>query len=135
LQIFGSIVIAVFGYYIFRSNPVKSLQRNQEQKQTLLQDMMTAFFLTLSNVLIVFLYIGLYARFGFVLPEHSIRMTVSGMIGVLTGAVAWWLFITFVVSLFRRWFNIRGLKLMNRIVGAVIIVLAVFGLISSYIFY
>ncbi|MDR0698116.1 MAG: LysE family transporter [Tannerella sp.] len=131
LQIFGSAVMAVFGYYIFRNNPVKSLQRNQEQKQTLVQDLATAFFLTFSNVLIVFLYIGLYAHFGFVLPEHSIQMTITGLIGVFTGAVLWWLFITFVISLLRRWFNIRGLKLMNRIVGSVIIVLAVFGLISS----
>jgi threonine/homoserine/homoserine lactone efflux protein len=133
LQIFGSIVIAVFGYYIFRSNPVKSLQRNQEQKQTLLQDMMTAFFLTLSNVLIVFLYIGLYARFGFVLPEHSVQMTILGLTGVLAGALLWWLFITFVVSLLRHWFNIRGLKLMNRIVGSVIIILAAFGLVLALI--
>jgi threonine/homoserine/homoserine lactone efflux protein len=134
LQIFGSIVMAVFGYYIFRNNPVKSLQRNQEQKQTPVQDLVTAFFFTFSNVLIVFLYIGLYARFGLVLPEHSVQMTVSGLTGVFTGAVLWWLFITFVVSLFRRWFNIRGLKLMNRIVGSVIFVVAVLGLVSSICF-
>jgi threonine/homoserine/homoserine lactone efflux protein len=133
LQIFGSVIIAVLGYYIFQNNPLKSLQRNQEQKQTLVQDFVTAFLLTFSNVLIVFLYIGLYARFGLVLPEHSVRMTILGLVGVFAGAILWWLFITFVVSLLRRWFNIRGLKLMNRIVGSVIILLAVIGLISSLI--
>jgi threonine/homoserine/homoserine lactone efflux protein len=133
LQIFGSIVIAVFGYYIFRNNPLKSLQRNQEKKQTLVQDFVTAFLLTFSNVLIVFLYIGLYARFGLVLPEHSVRMTVLGLTGVLAGAILWWLFITFVVSLLRRWVNIRGLKIMNRIVGTVIFILAVIGLVTSFI--
>jgi threonine/homoserine/homoserine lactone efflux protein len=132
LQIFGSIVIAVFGYYIFRNNPVKSLHRNRERKQTLVQDFLTAFFLTLSNVLIVFLYIGLYTRFGFVLPEHSVRMTIAGLIGIFTGAILWWFSGTFIVSLFRRWFNIRGLKMMNRIVGSVILLLAVFGFISSF---
>ncbi|MDR1098441.1 MAG: LysE family transporter [Tannerella sp.] len=131
LQISGSIVIAVFGYYIFQNNPLKGLQRDQERKQTLMQDFVTAFLLTFSNVLIVFLYIGLYARFGFVLPEHSVRMTATGLIGVFAGAVVWWSFITFIVSLCRRWFNGRGLKIMNRIVGSVIILLAVFGLISS----
>lgn len=133
LQIFGSIIIAVLGYYIFRNNPLKNLQRNQEQKQTLVQDFVTAFLLTFSNVLIVFLYIGLYARFGFVLPEHSVQMTIFGLVGVFTGALVWWLFITFIVSLLRRWFNIRGLKLMNRIVGSVIIAVAVIGLISSLV--
>ena len=135
LQIFGSIVLAIFGYYIFQSNPVKSLHHNQESRQTLVQDFVTAFFLTLSNVLIVFLFIGLYARFGFVLPEHSLQMTASGLIGVFFGAVLWWLFITFIVSLMRRWFNIRSIKALSKIVGIVIIVLAVFGFISSIWFF
>ncbi|MDR3252081.1 MAG: LysE family translocator [Tannerella sp.] len=131
LQIFGSVVILLFGYYIFRNNPVQSLQRNQENRQTTWRDLVTAFLLTLSNVLIVLLLIGLYARFGFLLPEHSVEMTVAGLAGICGGCVLWWLFITFVVSLFRKWFNIRGLKILNRIVGSVIMFLAVFGLISS----
>jgi Putative threonine efflux protein len=135
LQIFGSIVLAIFGYYIFQSNPVKNLQRNQESRQTLVQDFVTAFLLTFSNVLIVFLFIGLFARFGFVLPEHSLEMTVSGLVGVSLGAVIWWLFITFIVSLLRRWFNIRSIKILNKIVGIVIILLAVLGLFSSIWFF
>ena len=135
LQIFGSIVIAIFGYYIFISNPVKNLKRNQESKQTLVQDFVTAFFLTFSNVLIVFLFIGLYARFGFVLQEHSLQMTVAGLIGVISGAVIWWVFITFIVSLMRRWFNIRGIRVLNKIVGIVILLLAIFGFISSIWFF
>jgi len=135
LQIFGSIVLAVFGYYIFQSNPVKNLQRNQESRQTLVQDFVTAFLLTFSNVLIVFLFIGLFARFGFVLPEHSLQMSVSGLVGVFLGAVLWWLFITFIVSLLRRWFNIRSIKVLNKIVGIVIILLSVIGLFSSIWFF
>jgi threonine/homoserine/homoserine lactone efflux protein len=135
LQIIGSIVIIVFGYFIFRSNPVKSLQPNQEVKQTLVQDIVTAFLLTFSNMLIVFLFIGLYAQFGFMLPEHSVRMTIAGLTGVFSGAIIWWLFITFVISLMRSWFNIRGLKIMNKIVGSVIIALAFAGLITSIWFF
>ena len=135
LQIFGSIVLVLFGYYIYRSNPVKNLKRNQEVKQTLVQDFVTAFFLTFSNILIIFLFIGLYANFGFVLAEHSLQMTFSGLIGVVIGAVLWWFFITFLVSLLRRWFNIRSLKVLNRIVGIVIISLAIFGLVSSIWFF
>ena len=135
LQVFGSIVMAIFGYYIYQNNPVKSLQRNQEQKQTLVQDLVTSFLLTFSNVLIVFLFIGLYARFGFVLPEHSLQMTITGLAGVVLGAILWWIFITFIVSLMRRWLNIRSLKILNKIVGLVIITLAVFGLVSSIWFF
>ena len=128
LQIFGSIVLVIFGYFIFQSNPAKNLHRNQDSRQTLVQDFVTAFFLTFSNVLIVLLFIGLYARFGFVLPEHSVQMMVSGLVGVFFGALLWWLFITFLVSLMRRWFNIRSIKVLNKIAGIVIILIAVLGL-------
>jgi hypothetical protein len=77
----------------------------------------------------------LYARFGFVLPEHSALMIVVGLVGVFAGAVLWWLLITFIVSLVRGWCNIRGLKILNRIVGIVIFLLAVLGLVSSIWFF
>ena len=131
LQFFGSIIIIFFGYYIFRNNPAKKFQPNQEQKQTLVQDFITAFLLTFSNVLIVILFIGLFAQYGFVLPEHSIQMIVSGLIGVFTGAVIWWLFITFVVSLMRSWFNAKGLNILNKVMGSIIMLLALAGLITS----
>ena len=135
LQIFGSVIIVMFGYYIYQSNPIKGLHRNSESRQTLIQDFITAFLFTFSNMLIVFLFIGLYAQFGFVLPEHSVRMTIAGLVGVLSGAVLWWLFITFIVSLMRHWFNIRSLKIFNRIVGSIIIIIAIISLISSIWFF
>ena len=131
LQFFGSIIIIIFGYYIFQHDPVKKYQPNQEQKQTLIQDFITAFLLTFSNILIVILFIGLFAQYGFVLPEHSVQMTLSGLIGVFTGAVCWWFFITFVVSLMRNWFNIRGLKILNKVMGSIIMLLALIGFVTS----
>ena len=135
LQIFGSIIMLLFGYYIFRINPADNLQYNREQKQTLVQDFVTAFFLTFSNVLIVILFIGLFAQYGFVLPEHSIRMTVFGLVGIFIGAVCWWFLITFAVSLMRKWFNISGLRVLNRVMGAIIMVLAVIGFIAAVCFF
>jgi len=131
LQIFGSIIMVLFGYYIFRNNPAKNIKQNQEQKQTLVQDFVTAFLLTLSNLLIVILFIGLFAQYSFVLPEHTIEMTVSGLTGIFAGAVLWWFFITFVASLMRHWFNNRGIKILNRIMGVLIMTLAVFVFVTS----
>ena len=131
LQIFGSIIMVLFGYYIFRHNPTKNLRDNQEQKQTLAQDFITAFLLTFSNVLIVILFIGLFAQYGFILPEHSIQMTASGLVGVFAGAVLWWFFITFVASFMRQWFNIRGIRILNKLMGIIIMTLAMIGLVAS----
>jgi len=39
-----------------------------------------------------------------------LQMTMSGLVGFFLGAVLWWIFITFLVSLARRWLNIRSFK-------------------------
>ena len=87
LQLIGSIVLGIFGYYIFQSNPTRNLKKHREKKLSFTQDFITAFLLTFSNVLIVLLYIGLFARFGFVLPEHSFWLLVLGIVCIGLGAV------------------------------------------------
>lgn len=133
LEIFGSIVLGFFGYYIFRSNPVKGLHKNQSSTRTYLQDFATAFLFTFSNVLIVLLYLVLFARYTFVLSTHSIWKSMEGLAGIALGAVLWWFIITYVVSKLRRWFNIRGVRLLNQIVGGIILLLSVVGLVFSLI--
>jgi len=81
-------------------------------------------------VLIVLLYIGLFARFGFVLPEHSFWLLVLGIVCIGLGAVLWWFGITYIIGKLRKWFNVRGIWLLNRIVGSVIIVLSIIGALS-----
>lgn len=135
LQLAGSLVLSVFGYHIYQSNPVKNLRKQKERKLSFTQDFITAFLLTFSNVLIVLLYIGLFARFGFILPDHSLGMIIGGIICIGIGAISWWLFITYIVSKLRKWFNVRGIWLMNRIVGSTIIILSIIGIISVLLTY
>lgn len=134
LELFGAAVLGVFGLYLLRSNPVRSLRKSRETKNTYFHDFATAFLLTLSNVLIVFLYIGLFAHFSFVLPARSWWETANGLAGIALGAVCWWFFITFLVSRLQRWFNIRGIHLLNRIVGAIILLLVFAQICYSFIF-
>jgi hypothetical protein len=57
-------------------------------------------------------------------------MLAGGIGGIGLGAVIWWFFITYVVAKLKKWFNIRGIGVMNRVVGLVIIVLAIVGAVS-----
>lgn len=132
LQLFGSIILGFFGYYIYRSNPMKGLRRQGDRKLSYTQDFLTSFLLTFSNVFIVFLYIALFARFGFVLPEHSIWISICGIGGIGVGAMLWWLIITYIVSKLRRWFNIRSIWMLNKIVGIIIILVSLIGLLSIF---
>lgn len=130
LQLVGSIVLAVFGYYIYKSNPVRSLQKQQEGGTSFTQDFITAFLLTFSNVFIILLYIGLFARFGFVLPEHSVFVLAGGILCIGLGAILWWFMITYFVAKLKKRFNVRGLWMLNRAIGIIIISLSVIGIIS-----
>ena len=58
LQLFGSILLLFFGYYTFRSNPVKALRAPSGKKGSYMHNFLTAFLVTLSNPLIILLFIG-----------------------------------------------------------------------------
>lgn len=136
LQVLGSIVLGLFGYYIYQSNPAKMLSKpsvQHKKKRTYTQDFITAFLLTFSNVLIVLLYIGLYARFGFVLPEHPVSMLAMGIVGIAVGAIIWWFTITSLFAKLGTMINVRRIGLLNRLIGLVVLCLAAVGILSALI--
>jgi threonine/homoserine/homoserine lactone efflux protein len=119
IQIIGSFVIFFFGIYLYRSNPVKSITP-VSTPQNYLQDFVTSFFLTLSNPTIIFLFIGLFARFNFIDTEISLFKTAIGMLAVLVGAFSWWTLLSGFVNLFRKKINVRNLWIKNRLMGGII---------------
>ncbi|MDR1555674.1 MAG: LysE family translocator [Tannerellaceae bacterium] len=134
LQCTGSLVLALFGYYTYRNNPIKELKNRREKKISYTYDCFTGFLLTFSNVLIVLLYIGLFTRFGFVVPEYSFWMLMSGIACIGLGAIIWWFGITYFISKIKKWFNIRSIWVLNRIVGTIIIILAIIGVLSVILY-
>ena len=126
LQIAGGLLMMAFGVYIYRSNPSKNLHTPSISPKNYFQDSITAFGFTLSNPFIIFLFIALFARFNF-LSEGEAFSILLGLTSIAAGAVFWWFLITFLVSKVRHNFNVRGLWIMNRIVGVVIMTIAIAG--------
>lgn len=64
IQVFGSIILILLGWHIFRSNPAKQLrkQRSGKSKNSYLQDYVSTFLLTFSNPLAIFLFIAFFCR-------------------------------------------------------------------------
>ncbi|MDR0769550.1 MAG: LysE family transporter [Dysgonamonadaceae bacterium] len=129
LQIAGSVCLLAFGIYIFLSNPFKQMHNSKENVISIPQDIITAFFLTLSNPLIIFVYIVLFSRFNFISPEEKMVSMLLGLLCIIIGALSWWFLITFFVGKLRKVVNLRGLWLINKIVGVVIIILSVVGIV------
>lgn len=135
LQIIGSIILIVYAGYMIMHNPVSQIRENIEQRNDHWRDMVTGFLFTLSNPLIMFLIIPLFARFSFPLPEYKFYHVILGYLFIVAGALAWWAVITFFVDKVRTHFNIRSMWLINRIIGSIILILSLYGLVTGTIAY
>ena len=135
LQIVGSIILIIYALYMIFHNPVSQIKENIDQRDDYLRDMLTGFLFTLSNPLIMFLIIPLFARFGFPLPEYKFYHIILGYAFIVAGALLWWSVITFFVDKVRTHFNIRSMWLINRIIGIIILVLSIYGLVTGIIAY
>ncbi|MDR1592230.1 MAG: LysE family translocator [Prevotellaceae bacterium] len=133
IQIVGSAILFLFGLYTFRRNPVKQLRTSQNDKKgnDYFSDFVSAFGLCFSNPLIILLFIGLFARFHFLSPEYTVVQTIVGLSSVLIGAGGWWLFLTLIVGYLRNQFNVRGLWILNRITGSLLILFSVAGVLVT----
>lgn len=130
LQIVGSVVLLVFGIYTWRSNPTKNMHQSGKQRGTLWYNTWTAFLVTFSNPLIIFLFMGLFAQFAFVIPDHPFEMVV-GFASIVGGALLWWFGLTWLVDKVRIFFNETGIKIINQIIGAVVIIFSLIFLLGT----
>lgn len=131
LQLLGSIVIAGFAIYLFRKNPTRMIQSQPDMKNNIVENIVTGFLFTVSNPLILFFIIGLFARFNFLLPEFKYYHYCVGYLSIVGGAILWWYFITFTVNKVRSHFNLRSLWLLNRTIALILFAMAIVGCYMS----
>ena len=130
LQIVGSIMLLCFGIVCFRANPTKNIHKSGKKKGSLFHNGLTAFFVTFSNPLIIFLFIGTFAQFAFVVPNHPVEMTL-GYSSIVLGALLWWFGLTWLIDKVKEQFDNNGILLINKIIGSVVIVFSLLMLIGT----
>lgn len=133
LQLAGSLMLLGFGVYTYRSDPTKNMHQSGNAKGTMTHNAVTAFLVTFSNPLIIFLFLATYAQFAFVLPDHPFEMFV-GFLSIVAGALLWWFGLTWLVDKIRGKFDAYGIKLINQVIGAVVIITSViifFGMMTN----
>lgn len=131
IQLIGSAVIAAFGVYLFKKNPTRALRAAEVNASNYWSDFVTGFLLTFSNPLILFFIIGLFARFTFLQPEYAVHHYITAYLTIFAGALSWWYLVTFAVNKLRRRINVRSLRLINIIIGSLLLVMAVVGAVMS----
>lgn len=130
LQIAGSIVLLCFGVYSFRSNPTRNIRKPGKNKGTLVHNGVTAFIVTFSNPLIIFLFMACYAQLAFILPDHPLEMCV-GYVSIVIGALLWWFGLTWLVDKIRAIFDASGIILINKIIGSVVVIVSIIVMLGT----
>jgi threonine/homoserine/homoserine lactone efflux protein len=133
LQIAGSLMLLGFGIYTYRTDPTRNIRKPGKGKGTLVHNGITAFFVTLSNPLIIFLFLACYAQFAFVLPDHPFEMAV-GLLSIFAGALLWWFGLTWLIDKIGGKFDQNGIKIINQVIGAIVMICSVimlFGTITN----
>ncbi|MCQ2217274.1 MAG: LysE family transporter [Paludibacteraceae bacterium] len=134
LSIIGSIIVIIFGIHTFRDNPTRNLEKQAQKdkaNKNYIQDFITSFCLTITNPLVIFLFIALFAKFSFVTEETTFFENICGIVFIMTGAFIWWTIVVNVVNMFRERINLRRLNRINQITGLILVLLAVISLIAS----
>ena len=138
LQLIGGILLFVFGFYTYRSKPREyragkrvKMRPVPVTKGKLFYNFITGFAVTVSNPLIILLFVAMFARLSFVLPELETMESVYAYASVWAGALVWWVFITSVVNKLRDRFDAEGIWMFNRIIGCVVMLVSVAGIVAT----
>lgn len=132
IQLVGSGVLIGFAIYLLRKNPVSSLRgRVRGDTASPQKDILGGFLFTFSNPLILFLIVGLFARFNFLGAGMKWYHYTLGYISITAGALGWWWLVTYFIDRVRSHFNLRSMWLINRIIGVVIMIFGIVGLVTG----
>ena len=124
LKVMGSGLLLFFGIHTFRSDPTQKMHKPSGQKGTLLSNYISPFLITVANPLIVFLLIALFAQFTFVVPTNFFGL-IFGFLSIIAGAMLWWIGLTYTLTRMKHSFGDKGLKVMNRLIGGIVIAISV----------
>ena len=133
LQIVGSVLLLVFGLYTYKSDPTKKIHNSGNGRGTLWHNGVTAFLVTFSNPLIIFLFLASYAQFAFVMPNHPFEMVV-GFLSIIFGALLWWYGLTWLIDKIRGKFDANGIRLIHQVIGSVVVLCSIimfFGTVTN----
>ncbi len=133
IKALGGICVIIVGVKIFLSNPVVQIRKNRAGKTNLWQDFISMFLITLTNPAFILIFVALFAAFGISREGLGNEGGALMIAGVLSGASLWWFSLTFVVSLLRRRFRPRHLLWINRISGAVIVLLGAAAILLMFV--
>lgn len=133
IRIAGSLFLAFVGYKIFMSNPAKEIRKLRNDGQNYYKDFGTSFLVTISNPITIVAFGAIFAGFDMVGDNSGFFSILTLIVMVFAGAISWWLILIAIVSIFRKRIRLRNLLWINRITGVLIILFALYIILTTFI--
>lgn len=133
LRIIGGLFLIFIGFKVFYTNTIKQVRMQRRSKGRAISEFLSVFFLTLSNPITIIFFGAVFAGLGLVDSNASSAHATALVLSILTGAVIWWISLAFIVNFFRKKIRLRSLWWINKIAGALIVLLGA-GTIVSLLF-
>lgn len=131
LEFVGGVIVILLGLKTFYTNPVAQLRRHKRKKNKLFEDFLSVLLLTITNPFAIFFFIALFAASGIVHHNQNFASSSLALVGVFLGGSFWWFTLSTIVNLFRHKFRLKQLWWINKVAGAVILMLGVLAIAAA----
>lgn len=124
----GGLIVIALGLSMALSNPFRKLAQNSshvKHADVTVTDFLTACAMGLSNPGAIAVILALMAFFGIGEEKPTDWSFFPIILGIAGGSVLYWLAITYLLNKFRKQFNLRTLLWINRITGAIVVILGI----------
>ncbi len=122
--IVGGIIVAILGWSMTTSNPFRRLRSNTVSKVSV-KDFLQSLMMGLSNPGAILVIFTLFAFFGIGSQDKEDWSMLPVILSVSAGATVWWFGVTALLDHFRKKFKMRTILWINRITGAIVIIIGI----------
>lgn len=120
----GGIVVTILGWSMSTSDPFRKLKARESKRTAVsVTDFLQAIAMGLSNPGAIFVIFALFAFFGIGPLDSSDWRVAPIILSVSLGSAFYWFIVTWLLSHFRKRFRLRTILWINRITGAIIIII------------
>ncbi len=140
-SILGGIILMIFAHLLYKRAKKQIKQDDSAEPASTRKDewkkFASAFFLTVSNVWIIFLIWSLYMTFGFVSPLDSLSsnyliylfLAIIAIISIGIGCLLWWHFFTYIIIRISRSLGQKGIKWFVYVISMALGIFGLFGIL------
>ena len=120
----GGVVVTILGWKMSTSDPFRKLKARENSGQAIsVTDFIQAVAMGLSNPGAIFVIFALFAFFGIGPLDRSDWRVAPIIISVSLGSAFYWFAVTWLLSHFRKRFRLRTILWINRLTGAIIVII------------